>query len=279
MGNTKKYYWLKLKDDFFRDKTIKKLRKIAGGDTYTIIYLKLMLMALKDGGKLFFEGVEDTFYEEIALEIDEDSENVRFTLLFLEKIGLLQEVSESEMLLTRMPEMIGSETNKAELMRRKRAQNRIEKGNNVTPALPSVTNCYTEIEIEKEIDIDIEKEIEIEKKTGENRPHLPPVPYEKIKALYNNTCKSFAKCTVMSEARKHAISARFSSGYTLDSFAQLFQKAEASRFLKGGNDRSWKATFDWLIKDANMAKVLDGNYDDKKQSEKSERIGDLDDLF
>ena len=104
MGNTKKYYWLKLKDDFFRDKTIKKLRKIAGGDTYTIIYLKLMLMALKDGGKLFFEGVEDTFYEEIALEIDEDSENVRFTLLFLEKIGLLQEVSESEMLLTRMPE-------------------------------------------------------------------------------------------------------------------------------------------------------------------------------
>ena len=267
MGNTKKYYWLKLKDDFFRDKTIKKLRKIAGGDTYTIIYLKLMLMALKDGGKLFFEGVEDTFYEEIALEIDEDSENVRFTLLFLEKIGLLQEVSESEMLLTRMPEMIGSETNKAELMRRKRAQNRMQNGNNVPPALPGVTNCYTEIEIEKEIDIDIEKEIEIEEKSGENRPHLPPVPYEKIKALYNDICKSFAKCTVRSEARKNAIPARFSSGYTLDSFAQLFKKAEASRFLKGGNDRNWKATFDWMIKDANMAKILDGNYDDKSSKQ------------
>ena len=42
MTNIKKYYWLKLKEDFFRDKKIKKLRKIAGGDTYTIIYLKYL---------------------------------------------------------------------------------------------------------------------------------------------------------------------------------------------------------------------------------------------
>ena len=39
-SKTKKYYWLKLKDDFFNSREIKKLRRIAGGDTYTIIYLK-----------------------------------------------------------------------------------------------------------------------------------------------------------------------------------------------------------------------------------------------
>ena len=42
--------------------------------------------------------------------------------------------------------------------------------------------------------------------------------------------------------------------------------AEASSFLKGQNNRNWTATFDWLIADANMAKVLDGNYKDKPQS-------------
>ena len=47
-------------------------------------------------------------------------------------------------------------------------------------------------------------------------------------------------------------------------FETLFIKAEASSFLKGRNDRNWIASFDWLIKDANMAKVLDGNYDDHK---------------
>ena len=55
----KRYYWLKLPDDFFRQKPIKKLRKIAGGDTYTIIYLKMLLIAMKQDGRLYFEGVED----------------------------------------------------------------------------------------------------------------------------------------------------------------------------------------------------------------------------
>lgn len=97
-------------------------------------------------------------------------------------------------------------------------------------------------------------------------PPSPSIPYEKIKNLYNEICKSFSKCNVMSDARKKAVKARISSGYTLDHFKLLFTKAEASSFLKGRNDRNWKANFDWLIKDANMAKVLDGNYDDRGAS-------------
>ena len=65
----KKYYWLKLKNDFFRQKEIKKLRQIAGGDTYVIIYLKMQLLSLQNNGRLFFEGYEDTFANELALEL------------------------------------------------------------------------------------------------------------------------------------------------------------------------------------------------------------------
>lgn len=261
--STKRYFWLKLKENFFQDKTIKKLRKIAGGDTYTVIYLKLMLLGLKDGGKLFFDGVENSFHEELALEIDEDSENVKFTLMFLEKTGLLEEINESELFLTRMPEMIGSETDKAELMRRKRAQNRVQSGNNVTGALPGVTLCYTEIEKEKDKEIDTEIEREKDGTTDEPpAPPRPPVPYEAIKDFYNLTCSSFPRCTTMSESRKKAIKARFTSGYTLEDFKKVFVKAEGSSFLKGRNDRNWTATFDWMIKDGNMAKILEGNYDD-----------------
>lgn len=254
---------MKLKENFFQDKTIKKLRKIAGGDTYTVIYLKLMLLGLKDGGKLFFDGVENSFHEELALEIDEDSENVKFTLMFLEKTGLLEEINESELFLTRMPEMIGSETDKAELMRRKRAQNRVQSGNNVTGALPGVTLCYTEIEKEKDKEIDTEIEREKDGTADEPpAPPRPPVPYEAIKDFYNLTCSSFPRCTTMSESRKKAIKARFTSGYTLEDFKKVFVKAEGSSFLKGRNDRNWTATFDWMIKDSNMAKILEGNYDD-----------------
>ena len=52
--------------------------------------------------------------------------------------------------------------------------------------------------------------------------------------------------------------------YTLDDFRQVFEKAEASSFLKG-IDGGWKASFDWLIKEANMLKVLEGHYVDKQQ--------------
>lgn len=149
----KRYYWLKLPKDFFEDKAIKRLRQIAGGDTYTIIYLKMLLKSMEDDGKLFYEGIEDTICDEIALDINESADDVQVTISYLEKKGLLI-VTDSEVELTRLTEMVGSETDKAELMRKLRNKekgNNVTKiSNNVTKALPTVTNCYTEKEIEIE---------------------------------------------------------------------------------------------------------------------------------
>ena len=89
--------------------------------------------------------------------------------------------------------------------------------------------------------------------------------YIHIRDMYNSTCVSFPKVTSLSDKRKKAISARLKV-YTVDDFQRLFTKAEESDFLKGSNGRNWSATFDWLIADANMAKVLDGNYDNKKSA-------------
>lgn len=86
------------------------------------------------------------------------------------------------------------------------------------------------------------------------------IDYQQIADMYNETCVSFPRLTSLSDARKKAIRARLNN-YTVEDFQRLFEKAEASAFLKGANDRNWTATFDWLIKDGNMAKVLDGNYD------------------
>lgn len=85
---------------------------------------------------------------------------------------------------------------------------------------------------------------------------------KQVAALFNQICMSYPSVQSLSEARKKAIRARFKT-YTLEDFEILFEKAEASDFLKGGNGRNWSANFDWLIRDSNMAKVLDGNYDNK----------------
>ena len=158
----KKYFWLKLKEDFFRQKEIKKLRKIAGGDTYTIIYLKMQLLSLKNEGLLYYEGLEETFEEQLSLEIDEDTDNVKITLAFLFSNNLIEEIKDNEYLLPKASECIGKEGSSAQRVRKcreEKKQKQIE-GQTALQSNTKVTKCNTEKEKEKEIEIDkdIEKE-------------------------------------------------------------------------------------------------------------------------
>lgn len=91
------------------------------------------------------------------------------------------------------------------------------------------------------------------------------INYQQIADMYNDTCVSFPKLSKLSDSRKKAIKARLNV-YTVDDFKKMFEMAESSDFLKGKNDKNWSATFDWLIKDSNMVKVLDGNYQNKDYS-------------
>lgn len=92
-------------------------------------------------------------------------------------------------------------------------------------------------------------------------PEKSKVDCQAIVDLYHSICKSFPSVRSLSDARKKVIKARLKT-YTLDDFRKVFEGAEASSFLKGV-DGGWKASFDWLIKEANMLKVLEGNYVDK----------------
>ena len=89
------------------------------------------------------------------------------------------------------------------------------------------------------------------------------IDYQQIADMYNEICISFPRLTKLSDSRKKAIRARLNQ-YAIEDFKRLFELAEESSFLKGQNARNWSANFDWLIKDSNMAKVLDGNYMDRK---------------
>lgn len=116
----KRYYWLRLKDDFFGSIRIKKLRKMAGGDTYCIIYLKMQLKAIKTDGVLTYKGYEETFVDELALDLDEEPDNVRVTLAYLCSCGLIETQDNTNFFLPYAIENTGSETSAAERMRKMR---------------------------------------------------------------------------------------------------------------------------------------------------------------
>lgn len=145
----KRFFWLKLPKDFFRQREIKKLRQIAGGDTYTIIYLKLLLLSLDTDGKLFYEGLESDFASEMALETDETPESVSVAVNFLLRCGILQRNTDDEYELLTAHDMTGSEGDSARRMRALRGR-RVSQCDGA-PLLgdSAVTSGDVEIEIEK----------------------------------------------------------------------------------------------------------------------------------
>ncbi len=118
----RRYYWLKLKEDFFRQKPMKKLRTMERGEIYTIVYLKMQLESLSNNGIIVFEGVGDSFSEELAFQIDEREEDVRVTVEFLIRHGLLIQLSETENFLPQAVENTGSEGASARRMRELRGR-------------------------------------------------------------------------------------------------------------------------------------------------------------
>lgn len=145
----KRYYWLKLQDDFFDSKRIKKLRNMAGGDTYTIIYLKMQLLAMKHDGIIQWTGLEENIADELALDLDESADDVRVTLTYLLRTGLAETSDNVSFFFPYAVENVGSEGSSTQRVREFRERQALQCNTNVTQMKQI---CNGEIEREKEIE-------------------------------------------------------------------------------------------------------------------------------
>lgn len=163
----KRYYWFKMEQSFFEQKEIKYLRRLPGGDTYTIIYLKLILKSLENDGKIYYENIGDDYSQEWALEIEEDEKAVSFLVAFLINKGLMIDCGFDEFEITKTKSLVGSETASAERKRRQREREReLLQFNDVTDSQKNVTLSqvgHIESEIESESEIEIESDDDVGK--------------------------------------------------------------------------------------------------------------------
>ena len=267
MSDNKRYYYMRLKADFFDSDSMVLMEGMKDGYLYSNILLKLYLKSLKDNGRLMLNKKIPYSATMIASITRHQVGTVEKALQIFEELGLIEILDSGAIYMLDIQDFIGESSTEAD--RKRRYRERIKEEQDVKkiedncpdkcPVDKCPDNHPPEIEIEIEKEIDIEIDIEIEKESEET----VKINYQLIADMYNNTCVSFPKLTKLSEARKKAIKARLRS-YSVDDFQKLFSMAEESDFLKGKNQRNWSATFDWLIKDSNMAKVLDGNYSQGK---------------
>ena len=201
MASNKVFYWLRLKASFFNDKKIKKMLKQDNGYSIVVIYIKMMLKSLENEGQLFYEGIEESIADEIALDIDEPAETVEKAITFLTHVKLLEIIEKEGVFLPQVQDCIGKETNKAKSMRdlrEKRKQepdkksnnvtdngnsvtndgnNVTDNGNNVLPCNDAVTKCYPEKRRNRvDIELQLEKELQTEKQKENSIVEVEPAP-------------------------------------------------------------------------------------------------------
>lgn len=99
---------------------------------------------------------------------------------------------------------------------------------------------------------------------SQNSKSLPP--YQQIIDLFHETCPSLPKIRYLTDKRKKMIQARWKKYNDLQTFEEVFRKAEASDFLSGRSGK-WTASFDWLLVEANMVKALEDNYKNRGEDE------------
>lgn len=176
----KRYYWLKLHKNFFEQKEIKRLRRIAGGDVYTIIYLKMLLKSLETDGFLYYDGFYDSFEAELADDIDEDEENVKVVISYLISKGLMEEHEGDSYLLTKCQDMTGSEAANARRMRELRQRKKsIASHCDYTPSLCDSVVTKSDTEKEKELELESEK-----KKEKNNNTSIFDEDFEELWKMY-----------------------------------------------------------------------------------------------
>lgn len=270
MAEGKRYFWLKLKEDFFSSKRIKKLRKLAGGDTYTIIYLKMQLLSLKHDGEIQYTGLENTFAEELALDLDESVENVQVTLQYLQSCGLIETSDNINFLLPYAIENTGSEGSSAQRMRELRARQASHCDTSVTQPLQIGDGEKEKIKSQSQIQ---SKSQIVSNPNGFDCGSADAE--QRVADAWNKLSLKPISKIIPGKQRDVMLKARLRE-YGIDKVLEAIEIIPQCPFLMGDNRKGWTITFDWFVRPNNFPKVLEGNYlkSDSEASNPFVRIGD-----
>lgn len=256
----KKYYWLKLKEDFFEEDTLAWLEEQTNGKEYCLFYLKLCLKSLKTNG-ILIRNVGQILIPYDVRKLGEitktDIDTVTVAMELFKKIGLIQILDNGEIYITQLEQMVGSETKWAKYKKKERELKKLDNVQLLSNGTPK--SVHTEIEKEIELEKDKEKEIDIDNSISKDilvSKNLIPIVEE-----WNNL--NLSKVKSIKGNRLKLLNARIKE-YGIDTILEAIRKVNSSNFLKGQNPKGWTITFDWLIKPNNFIKVLEGNYDDKE---------------
>ena len=266
MATGKRYYWLKLMQNFFDGDAIKYLMDMPAGSNYIVLYLMLCLMTINTEGRLATRiGSISVRYD--AAKIQRESkwfslEFVSKALSIFTELGLVEE-KDGVLVIAGYGEMVGSETDWAEKKRRQRGEERAGEslsGDNVPTEVPnSVQDNVTQEHIDKSIET---RDQRTEAESAELAAAAPRVAeaIEDIVQAWNTLGLQEVKRIPSAESKIGSQLRSLIAAYGADTVLEAIEKVRRSNFLTG-RTKNFHATLSWFAQPDNFEKILAGNYD------------------
>ena len=265
-----KVKWIKIVTDIFDDEKILLIEDMPDADCIIVLWFKLLCLAGKqnNGGVFILTDTIPYTDEMLATIFRRPVNTVRLALEVFERFGMIERI---ENVLTipnwNKHQSLDSAEKRRERDRlyqqRRRNSQRIlddsteSSDNRLTPADASPDVAFLEGEREEEKEEDIisdSKESDCQTKNVRRAVEM----WNQIGVLSVSKLKA-------GSTRYRMLNARIKE-YGIDKVLEAIEKVNRSSFLKGNNSRGWVISFDWFVKPNNFVKVLDGNYDNHKQS-------------
>ena len=231
----KRYYWLKLKEDFFENDDIKLIENLPNGKDYIIFYLKLLCKSLKNEGVLRYKNIIPYTPEMLSSITGTNIDIVNGALEKFKALNMIEFLDDGALFMSEVQNMIGSETNWAKVKREQRKK--VDNVQNLSDNCPkSIGHCPTEKEIDIDKDIDIEKEKEFSDKPKKTTTKFVKPSIEEIKAYCHER------------------------GNNIDS-EYFFDYYESKDWKVGNNNmKDWKASIrNWERNDKNNGKASESD--------------------
>lgn len=215
MSENRKYYWIKLKEDFLNGDAVEFLMRQQDGAKYVVLYLMLCMMVKNNGGELTYQlgdVIMQYDVQKIVLGCRYfDSSTVVVALELYKKIGLIYEQEDGVLKISGFDSMVGVSTTAGDKQKRYRESKKLE--NNVA-LLEDGGNIrypdrYPDIDIE--IDKEIDKEDILSGKPDSNLPKIKEI----VEYLNQKTGKNFKYNTQKTQS---CIKARLKEGFSVDDF-------------------------------------------------------------
>ena len=226
MSDNKKYYYLRLKDNFFDSDELKILESMKDGYLYSNILLKLYLRSLKNDGKLVVNDRIPYNAEMLASVTGHQVGTIKQALSMFKELGLIEILENGAIYMLDIQNFIGKGSTEADRQRlydrrisEERKQKKLTQSRNLEEILKKST---PEIEIELEIEKELEKELEINKiHCHVEHDNTSNSINEIIEYLNSKTNKNYRSTT---QKTRTLIKARMKEHFTIDDFKIVIDK-------------------------------------------------------